>query len=286
MMIGHGSLWGGGDRDLAVTREAQFGPTAGAESDVWNLTPAMAPYYTFPSYVNTLPPVTAYTRVLDQADGRLDEAWRGHPFSELHNGFDTPARTPYQTRLVETVVEREGFGKDDVPDLLSVNYKAIDTIGHLFSADGVEMADALRYQDAALRELVSFLNRVVGKGKWVMALTADHGTQRDPAVSGAFMIDVNKIDSLVRKAFDDDDDGVPLIEKVRATEIWLNTEELAGNGFTLDDVSQFIVRMTQQQTFKNQNTPVPGHEGDAVFSAAFPSSMLSRLPCLPEARAN
>jgi hypothetical protein len=286
MMIGHGSLWGGGDRDLAVAREAQFGPTAGAESDVWNLTPSMTPYYTFPSYVNTLPPVTAYTRALDEADGRLDEAWRGHPFSELHNGFDTPARTPYQTRLVETVIEREGFGKDDVPDLLSLNYKAIDTIGHLFSADGVEMSDAVRYQDAALRELVSFLNRVVGKGKWVMALTADHGTQRDPAVSGAFMIDVNKIDSLVRKAFDDDGDGVPLIEKVRATEIWLNTQELADNGFTLDDVSQFIVRMTQQQTFKNRNTPVPGHEDDAVFSAAFPSSMLSRLPCLPEARAN
>ncbi|MGH2576747.1 MAG: hypothetical protein ACRDG9_03195, partial [Actinomycetota bacterium] len=119
----------------------------------------------------------------------------------------------------------------------------------------------------------------------VMALTADHGTQRDPAVSGAFMIDVNKIDSLIRKAFDDDDD-VPLVEKVRATEIWLNTQELANNGFTLDDVSQFIVRMTQQQTFKNRNTPVPGHEDDAVFSAAFPSSMLFRLPCLPEARAS
>jgi predicted AlkP superfamily pyrophosphatase or phosphodiesterase len=167
-----------------------------------------------------------------------------------------------------------------------VNYKAIDTIGHLFSADGVEMSDAVSYQDEALRELVSFLNRVVGKGRWVMALTADHGTQRDPAVSGAFMIDVNKIDSLVRKAFDNDDDGVPLVEKVRATEIWLNTQELANNGFTLDDVSQFIVRMTQQETFKNRNTPVPGHANDAVFSAAFPSSMLSRLPCLPEARAS
>jgi hypothetical protein len=286
MMIGHGSLWGGGDKDLAVAREAQFGPTAGAESDVWNLTPAMAPYFTFPSYVNTLPPVTAYTRALDEADGRLDQAWRGHPFSELHNGFDTPARTPYQTRLVETVIEREGFGKDDVPDLLFVNYKAIDTIGHLFSADGVEMSDAVEYQDAALRQFVSFLDRVVGKGKWVMALTADHGTQRDPAVSGAFMIDVNKIDSLIAKAFDADGDGVPLIEKVRATEIWLNTSELADNGFTLDDVSQFIARMTQGQTFKNQNTPLPGHEDDPVFAAAFPSTMLSRLPCLPEARAS
>ena len=285
MMIGHGSLWGGGDKDLALAREAEFGPTAGAESDVWNLTPTMTPYYTFPSYVNTLPPVTAYTRALDEADGRLDEAWRGHPFSELHNGFDTPARTPYQTRLVETVIEREGFGRDDVTDLLSLNYKAIDTIGHLFSADGVEMSDALRYQDAALRELVTFLNRMVGEGKWVMVLTADHGTQRDPAVSGAFMIDIGKLKALVQEAFDADGDDVPLIEKVRPTEIWLDIAELTHNGFTLDEVSRFIQGLTEAQTYKRGTTLVPGHEDDTVFAAAFPSTLLSRLPCLPEARA-
>jgi hypothetical protein len=32
--------------------------------------------------------------------------------------------------------------------------------------------------------------------------------------------------------------------------------------------------------------PAPGHEQDRVFDAAFPSSMLSALPCLPEARAH
>ncbi len=284
MMMGHGSLWGGGDKDLAVAREAQFGPTAGAESDVWNLTPAMAPYYTFPSYVNSLPPVTTYLRPLDEADGKLDDAWRGHPFSELHNGFDTPARTPYQTKLIETVIEREGFGKDDVPDLLFLNYKAIDTIGHLFSADSLEMSDAVKYQDVALQQLVAFLNRVVGQGRWVMALTADHGTQHDPAVSGAFMIDVDKLSSLIEKAFDEDGDKVPVVEKVRASEIWLNTAELEANGFTLEDVSKFIDSLTEQETFKNIHTPAPGHGDDTVFATAFPSSIMSRLPCLPEAR--
>jgi hypothetical protein len=286
MMMSHGSEWGGGDRDLAVTREAEFAPTAGAETDVWNLTPQMAPYYTFPRYVNSLPPVTAYTRALDAADGSLDGAWRGHPFTELHNGFDTPARTPYQTKLIETVIEREGFGSDGIPDLLFLNYKAIDTIGHLFSADSLEMSDAVRYQDAALKELVDFLNQVVGIGRWAMVLTADHGTQRDPAVSGAFMIDINKLSSLLEETFDRDGDGVPLIEKVRATEIWVNPEELADNGVSLTQMSEYIMGLTEQQTYKNRHTPDPGHDGDRVFAAAFPSSMLSRLPCLPEARAS
>jgi type I phosphodiesterase/nucleotide pyrophosphatase len=286
MMMGHGAGWYGGDRDIAVTREQANGATAGAEATAWNLTPDMAPFYRFPKYVNSLPPITAYTQQLDQADGKIDGNWRQNSIEQLANGFDTPARTPYQTKLIETVIQREGFGKDDIPDLLFLNYKAIDTIGHLFSADSLEMSDALKYQDEALQQFVDFLNRVVGKGKWVMVLTADHGTQRDPAVSGAFMIDINKLTSLLQKQFDDDNDKVALFEKIRPTEIWVNPAELKDNGVTLTQISTFIMSLTQEQTYKNANVPAPGHEQDTVFDAAFPSSMLSALPCLPEARAH
>jgi hypothetical protein len=286
MMMGHGSGWYGGDRDLAVTREKEFAATAGAEATSWNLTPDMAPFYTLPGYVNDLPPITAYTRALDQADGAIDGKWRRNSIEQLSNGFDTPARTPYQTKLIETVIEHEGFGADDVPDLLYLNYKAIDTIGHLFSADGIEMSDAVRVQDDNLRSFVDFLDRVVGRGEWVIVLTADHGTQRDPGVSGAFMIDIDKLTSLLQARFDDDGDGVALFEKVRPTEIWVDRAELRDNGATLNEISALILSLTQEQTYKNQNAPAAGHERDTVFDAALPSTMLSALPCLPEARAS
>jgi hypothetical protein len=285
MMMGHGSQWGGGDRDIAVTREKEFAQTAGAESTAWNLTPDMAPFYRLPEYVNRLPPLSAYTDDLDRADGAIDGMWRGNDIARLGNGFDTPARTPFQTTLIETLIQREGLGADDVPDLLYLNYKAIDTIGHLFSADGVEMSDAVKTQDDALHELVDFLNRTVGKGEWAMALTADHGTQRDPSVSGAFLIDIDRLTQDISDTFDGDGDRVPLIQKVRPTEIWLNDEELKANGFSLMQVSQYLMNLTQADTIKAGGTPVPGHEDDLVFSAALPSSILSRLPCLPQARA-
>ncbi|MGH2636208.1 MAG: alkaline phosphatase family protein, partial [Actinomycetota bacterium] len=189
MMMSHGSQWGGGDRDVAVTREKEFGETAGAEDVRWNLTSAMAPFYDLPEYVNTLPPLAEYVDDLDRLDGALDGRWRGNDISQLSDGFDTPARTPFQQALVEAVIEREGFGDDDVPDLLYLNYKAIDTIGHLFSADGIEMSDAVATQDVTLEVFVDYLDETVGAGRWVMVLTADHGTQRDPETSGAFMID-------------------------------------------------------------------------------------------------
>jgi Type I phosphodiesterase / nucleotide pyrophosphatase len=279
MMMSHGSQWGGADRDLAVTREKEFGETAGAESVQWNLTSGMAPFYELPSYVNDLPPLSRYVEEVDRADGALDGMWRGNSIEQLSNGFDTPARTPFQQALVERLVVRERFGVDDVPDLLYVNYKAIDTIGHLFSADGIEMSDAVATQDATLQRFVEFLDRTVGRGEWVMVLAADHGTQPDPEVSGAFQIDVAKLESGLTDAFDDGDD-VAVVERVRPSEIWLDRDELRENGHTLADVSQWLLGLTQADTFKNQNVPDPGDENERVFAAALPSSILAALPCV------
>ncbi len=286
MMLGHGSQWGGGDKDIAITREKQFAATAGAESTSWNLTTDMAPFYTLPAYVNSLPPIDAYTRALDQADGKIDGLWRTDSIAQLSNGFDTPARTPFQTKLIETVIQHEGFGADATPDLLYLNYKAIDTIGHLFSLNSPEMSDAVKYQDEALRQLVAFLDQQVGKGKWAMVLTADHGTQYDPAVSHAFLIDIDTLTQDIQKTFDSDGDGIPLIQRVRPTEIWLNDAELKDNGYTLTQVSQYLMNLTQADTIKVGRAPDPATANATVFSGAFPSSILSKLPCLPEARAS
>jgi hypothetical protein len=285
MMMSHGTNWTGGDSDLAVTREKEDAATGGDDSAVsWNLTSDMAPFYTLPSYVNDLPGIDRYNDELDRMDGAADGRWRDNSIEQLHNGFDTPARTLFQTPLIEKVITTEGFGSDDVPDLLYVNYKAIDTIGHAFSANGVEMSDAVRVQDQSLKDFVGFLNRRVGKGKWVLALTADHGTQLDPEVSGAFMIDIDRFTQDLQQTFDDDGDDVDLFVKIRPTELWANEAELSDNGFSLNDISEYIMGLTQAQTAKTTRPPEAGHEGDTVFSAAMPSTMLSELPCLPEAR--
>ena len=281
-MMGHGTMWGGGDADIAVTRENPTASTGGAEGNTWNLTPAMAPYYRLPSYVNDVPGFAEDVRKLDQSDGAIDGKWGNDQIASLANGFDTPARIPYETRLIEEVVSREGFGADKVPDMLFINYKAIDTIGHIFSLNSPEMRDTVSWQDASLRTLIAFLNQQVGAGKWAMVLTADHGHQYSPTVSGAFQIDVNRLAADITARFDDGD-ATPVVQKVRPTQIWLNTAELAQSGSTVDDVARFVAGLTEQQTAKRGVNVPAGDAGTRVFSAAFPSSILSRLPCLASA---
>jgi Type I phosphodiesterase / nucleotide pyrophosphatase len=282
MMMSHGSEWGGGDRDIAVTREQEHGATAGAESVSWDLTHDMAPFYRLPGYANKVGNLAADARDLDRRDGKLDGMWRQNSIAQYGNGFDTPARTPYQTSLIKAAIAREGFGKDEVPDLLYLNYKAIDSIGHIWSADGIEMSDTLKIQDENLKVLVDYLNQVVGKNQWNMILTADHGTNRDPSVTGAWRIGIDELTADITNTFDNDHDGVPLIMKLRPTEVWLDMNELKQNGYTVEQVSNYIANLTEQQTIKgNVETPKPGQENDKVFSGAWPTVLMSQMPCLP-----
>lgn len=279
-LIGHGSMWEGGDRDLAVLKRRK-----GYENPetFWGVTSTARPYFSFPEYVNDLPPITAYHRFADLLDGRQDGAWLGSSIVGLRNGFDTPARVPFETRLIEEVVRREGFGRDEVPDLLFVNYKLIDYVGHVWSLNSPQMHQSVRVQDAELPALIRLLNDAVGRGRWVLVLTADHGSNPNPSVTGAWRIDITKLEAHIRDEFDDGD-SEPVVDQVQATQVFLDTEELRQNGHTLADVAASIGGLTEAETAGPGMSPPPREAGTPAFAAVFPSELMPRLECLPEAR--
>ncbi len=284
-MLGHGSMWGGGDRDLAIVREKVGAETLGAEGSEWNLPPQLAPYYRFPGYVNDVAGFDDDVRAMDANDGRLDGKWRSNDIETLLQGFDTPARIPYQTRVVEEIITREGFGADEVPDLLFVNYKMIDYISHVWTVNSPEMRDAVRGQDEALEGFVNFLDDTVGEGQWALVLTADHGSIPDPKVTGAFQISTVPIQSGINEAFDRDGDETHIVELIQPTQIFVNEAELKQNGHTLEEVARWIMDLRKADTALPDVTVPAGEVDDLVFQAAFPSEVMSDLPCLPEAHA-
>jgi hypothetical protein len=283
-LIGHGSMWGGGDKDIAAIREVANSDTLGAETYRWNLSPILRDYFRFPGYLNDVPGFQKDVRAVDAADGRIDGKWRTNSISQLLSGFDTPARIPYQTRVLEAMIAHQGFGGDNVPDLLFVNYKEIDYISHIWSMNSLEMRDAVVAQDAALKTLVDYLNRRVGPGQWAMLVTADHGSMISPKVSGGFQISSTPIAAGINRTFDHDGDATHIVQLVQPTQIFIDTEELSQNGYTLGQVSQWIMGLTQAQTAGAGIAVDPVTANDTVFQAAFPSEIMSSSPCLPEAR--
>jgi len=280
-MLGHGAAWPGGDRDVAVMRELEDAETGGAEGVRWELTSGMAPWFTMPPYVNDVPGIERDVLELDQADGMLDGRWGERPFSQLQDGFQSPARIPYQLRILREIVSRERFGADDVPDLLYVNVKAADSIGHLNSVNGPEMGETVAALDDSIDDTIAMFDAAVGPGRWVLVLTSDHGHQYDPAVSGAFQIGIRALSTYLEDRFGGSADD-PILTRVRPTQLWVDEEALAERGATLDDVATAVMEATQAETADEGVTP---SDPDArVFSAAFPTAAMATLPCLAEER--
>jgi hypothetical protein len=283
-MLGHGSMWGGGDQDIAAIREKVGADTLGAEGFEWNLTPVLQPYYRFPDYLNDVPGFEEDVQAVDAADGQVDGRWRANEIEPLLSGFDTPARIPYQTRVLMEMIEREGFGADDIPDLLFVNFKMIDYISHVWTVNSPEMQDAVRAQDEQLEVLVDFLNETVGEDEWVFVLTADHGSIPDPDVTGAFQISATPIVSGIQEAFDTDGDDTRIVQLVQPTQIFVDERELRQNGHTLEEVSDWVIGLTKGDVALPGVIVPPDQADDPAFHAAFPSVLMDDLECLPEAR--
>jgi arylsulfatase A-like enzyme len=275
-MLGRGSR--SGPQHVAVLREKGGGE--GSEGITWGLSDQTAPYYRFPEYVNDLPPIASYFDVADRADGKRDGKWRGKDIQSMKSGFDTPARIPYQERAIEELIRRERFGHHDAPDLLFLNYKIIDEVGHKFTASSPEEGDCVRIQDANLPVLMRHLDREVGKGKWALLITADHGHSANPSVSGAFRIKVDAVGSRLEEHFDPSPRGGPLVQKVRPGWTFIDRERLAQLELFPEQLGHYLKPLDKAQA---SIEPVPVDERkDPVLTASFAAALLPQV--VPEAR--
>lgn len=94
------------------------------------------------------------------------------------------ATTPYEDeatiQLARVMVSELGLGKDASPDFLNVSLSATDYVGHMFGPHSREQLDNLLRLDRQLGEFFAFLDQTVGKGNYVMMLSADHGVADAP----------------------------------------------------------------------------------------------------------
>ena len=262
-MIGHGSSWDGGDKDIAAAQRAGR----------WGLSGYNAQFFNFPGYVPGLPGYKKVKPAADRQDGRVDGRWFELRLDSPDSLTFTPAYSRYQTGVIEELIKREGFGADDITDMLFVNYKVIDKVGHRYSFPSRQMSAVVRGVDQALGDLVKILDRGVGQGQWLLALTADHGFTPKAQTTGAIVIDNQELARDLKSTFRG-------IQSPRPTQTWVNEAELKRGGNSLGDVARYLMSYTRAQNTRNPSTLPPGKGGERLFAAAFPSSVLSGLPCI------
>jgi hypothetical protein len=88
--------------------------------------------------------------------------------------------------FARAALEGEDLGTDDVPDLLIVSISATDRVGHLFGSESPEALDLASRADSAMADFMKLLDAKVGRGRWAMTITADHGVTSGKSTARRF----------------------------------------------------------------------------------------------------
>jgi predicted AlkP superfamily pyrophosphatase or phosphodiesterase len=260
-MMGHGAQLPGGDADQLALIGSDHRLTG---NDA---------FYSTPEYLVEFPGLEERAEELDRSDGEADGKWRGRDVLEQH---DNPAWVEWQTDAILAMLDREGYGTDDSPDLFFTNYKPTDIVGHQHNMDSPEMGDTLEAQDAALGRLVDFLDQKVGD--YVVIVTADHGNSPPPQRSGAWPLLQGQLEEDIDAHFEVPDD-TSLVRQTSAAGPFIRKDVAKELGVTMGDIAEFLNGYTIGDNYAEAELP-QGYEArgeENVLAAAFPSDRIGAV---------
>jgi predicted AlkP superfamily pyrophosphatase or phosphodiesterase len=142
---------------------------------------------------NTLLPIDQYTEsTVDDTNFEVkfkkeEKPVFPHDLPAIRGSYDfgllsrTPFGNTFTTDFALEVLEKEEMGKDEITDFLALSYSSTDYVGHQFGINSIEAEDTYIRLDLELKRLFQYLEKNVGKGNFVVFLTADHGVVNAPA---------------------------------------------------------------------------------------------------------
>ncbi len=223
-MAGHGSLFAHGDKDIAVFYDRNTGGVTTNSN-----------YYHLPDYLKSLQIRPFLKNILDPQN-----LWFGHDVNNLKDVNKTPAQAMFDSEVFRSLLANEPVGEDDITDLVYLTLKSTDACGHAFGWQSDECGSVLAQQDKELRKIVSAFEKKVGKDNFVMVLSADHGGSPLSTLAGSTVIKAEAVKAALNNAFDHQDNNIPLVYDMLASQIYVDLNELKRNGHTLEELQQFL----------------------------------------------
>ncbi|XJV67853.1 alkaline phosphatase PafA [Pedobacter foliorum] len=140
---------------------------------------------------NTLYPIETYNQSTAD-DKEYEGKSRGeqtptfpHPF-KLYAGknYDMIKSSPYGNtmtlELAKLAINAEKLGQSGSTDFLAVSCSATDYVGHQYGPNSIEAEDTYLRLDQDLEQFFNYLDTKIGKGNYLIFLSADHGAAHVP----------------------------------------------------------------------------------------------------------
>jgi predicted AlkP superfamily pyrophosphatase or phosphodiesterase len=218
-----------------------------------------------------------------EADPEFYEQWASSPFADT-----------YLTKIAETAVDALALGTTAGTDYLGVSYSSVDYVGHEFGPRSREIQDVLVRLDRDLADLFAHLDKKVGRGNYVVALSADHGVApipEDLKKSGADAGWLNMADvrDRVEKALKPLHYGEPAIAGVAGSELYFSSgvyERLKGDAGAMQaaiDATQGVAGVAHVYRREEvEDRPGTGNPIESAFATSYFAARSGDLIVVPK----
>lgn len=207
----------------------------------------------------TLLPITEYTE--SNADDTPYEGTAGdekapvfpHNLANHSDDYSAIKTSPFGNELIKelakSALDGEKMGSDSVTDFLGISFSSTDYVGHRYGPHSIELEDTYLRLDRQLADLLNYLDQKVGKGNYMVMLTADHGVVDVPAElkdrglpGGYFDSDeaVNELSDYLNRKYGE----AEWIESYANQQIYLDRDLAKGMDLAKmqQDVAEFLLR--------------------------------------------
>ena len=195
--------------------------------------------------------------------------WLGHKIDSPEAVRYSALFPAFEADAMVSMLQREPLGEDNVPDLILLNYKGADFVGHKYGPDSNELRVTLGEMDRQLARVLSALGAKVGDN-YLLAVTADHGMSSEPSSPDRRHFAPAIVD-LLHEKFDPEARQLITSFEPENGQIFVDEDRLLSLGLTLRDLASFL----ESQPFffavftnddvrraadaLNSSTPTPGH---------------------------
>lgn len=143
---------------------------------------------------NTLYPIETYLNSTADAKPyeKLFKGEKASVFPHLFNQYigknysmlsSMPQGNTYTLEMAKSAIEGEKLGQMGNTDFLALSLSSTDYVGHQFGPNSIEAEDTYLRLDKDLEAFFAYLDKTVGKGNYLLFLTADHGATPVPGYS-------------------------------------------------------------------------------------------------------
>ena len=175
------------------------------------------------------------------------------PYENLVKDYDakkgvirtTPFGNSLTLKMAEATINGYKMGEDQITDFLAINIASTDYVGHAFGPNSIEIEDTYLRLDQDLEVFFQQLDKKVGKGNYLVFLSADHGAAHSEGYMQANKMATGFFGEGLEKTLNDELEkkyaGSKLILGIDNYQVYLNQNVIKEKGLETDEVKKTIL---------------------------------------------